>query len=71
MEGVLTVCDFHVWKISKDHDMLTAHLVIDEEKDAPAILLECKSIARKHGFKHLTIQTELVPCNDSDPEFRL
>lgn len=62
IQGVESVCDFHIWRIANDHDMLTAHIIVDDLSASNTIQQESAEVAKNYGFKHITIQIEETPC---------
>lgn len=63
--GVNGVHDLHLWSVAGDDASLSAHVAIGEADDAEsvrhavAVMLEAQS-----AIHHITLQTELVPCDD-------
>ncbi len=59
IDGVLDAHDIHVWTLTSDMDVATAHLVVAEDVDAHRILDEAGSHLRSEwGISHATIQVE-------------
>ena len=61
LEGVTLVHDVHAWTISTDHELLTAHVLVDPswKGDQGELLGKVRRIAyEEHGLKHITIQVE-------------
>ncbi len=63
--GVVDVHDLHVWTLTSDMDVATAHLVVSDGADAHAVLDEAGGRMRgSFGIEHATIQVE--PESHSD-----
>lgn len=59
---VLQVCDLHIWGISSQETMLTAHLVISPQADRNRLLDQLLSGLRgRFSFAHMTLQMESEP----------
>lgn len=64
--GVHGVHDLHVWSLSKNLRMLSAHVVTDDVSisGGAAILREVKDvIGQRYGISHTTLQLECVGCD--------
>ena len=66
MPGVLEIHDFHAWKLDDETNLLTAHILIDEELDVDQFRQLLEEISSKYGFNHTTFQIERVNCRDED-----
>lgn len=67
--GVRSVHDLHVWSLSKNLKMLSAHIVTEDMPigEAAVILSELKAIlGTRYGIVHSTLQLECVGC---DPDY--
>ena len=58
--GVESVHDFHVWSITTDKCMATAHLVVtvDTMDEASLIIEQASEVIYDAGIHHVTFQTE-------------
>jgi cobalt-zinc-cadmium efflux system protein len=68
--GVISLHDLHVWSISSGKTSLTVHVVHAPEIN-PAMVPEAMRtlLKEKFGITHVTIQCELVPCDQADEKF--
>lgn len=68
--GVRSLHDLHVWAISSGKTSLTVHVVHAPDSD-PAALLDALRTVLKEQFaiSHVTIQCELVACDQDDERF--
>ena len=67
IRGVMDVHDLHVWTITSGRDALSAHVVIDKNANADALLTEITHIAQHDfGLHHSTIQVEQAECKSQD-----
>jgi len=61
--GVLNIHDLHIWTITSGWDLLTCHLLVAEDVDEQAVLLQAvESILNKYSIEHTTIQIEKSPA---------
>ena len=61
MDGVTVIHDVHVWTITSDSEVLTAHVLIDPEYDGnmQSLLNEIQDLAHhRYSIEHVTIQVE-------------
>jgi cobalt-zinc-cadmium efflux system protein len=60
IDGVLGVHDVHIWSLEGETDILTAHLVADEEhlEKADQTRKNVKEVLKKHHIEHSTIELE-------------
>jgi cobalt-zinc-cadmium efflux system protein len=59
IEGVVGVHDLHVWTLTSDMEVLTAHLMTDGTADGHAVLDQARALlADRHGIDHATLQVE-------------
>lgn len=59
IEGVLDVHDLHIWTLTSDMDVISAHLVIGGSDDLHHVLDEARELLRvRHGISHATLQVE-------------
>lgn len=62
--------DLHIWAISSGKVSLTVHLVYEPEASVESILNAARHrLAEGFGIAHITVQCELVPCEQTDEEF--
>ena len=56
---VVDVHDLHVWTLTTDMDVLTAHLMVGEHADHHGVLDQAREVlAESHGIHHATLQVE-------------
>ncbi len=59
IEGVSEVHDLHVWTLTSDMDVATAHLVVDDAADSHSILdIAGDALRSDWGISHATLQVE-------------
>ncbi|WP_203247679.1 cation diffusion facilitator family transporter [Sporosarcina beigongshangi] len=59
IEGVKNVHDLHIWTITSGLDMLSCHILIEEEKDEQEVLQQAINLIREtYKIEHTTIQIE-------------
>ncbi|EGQ19260.1 zinc transporter ZitB [Sporosarcina newyorkensis 2681] len=59
IEGVKNVHDLHIWTITSGLDMLSCHILIEEEKDEQEVLQQSINLIRDiYKIEHTTIQVE-------------
>jgi cobalt-zinc-cadmium efflux system protein len=67
--GVVAVHDLHVWSITTGLDNLSAHVVVEDARDGPAVVRRIRDQLRQdHRLQHVTIEveaddSECVGCN--------
>lgn len=67
LKGVVDVHDLHVWTITSGRDALSAHVLVDENANADAILTEITRIAQEDfNLHHSTLQVELKDCKSHE-----
>lgn len=70
VSGVMNVHDLHVWTLTSEMDMASAHLVVADESDLHAVLDRARDVLRtKYGIDHSTLQVEPqshTGCDDVD-----
>lgn len=60
MNGVHAIHDLHIWTLSSNHTMLSAHIVIDELSTWPELLAQLQQqLSQRYQIKHLTLQPEI------------
>ena len=58
-KGVADIHDLHAWTITSGMNVLSAHVVLDEGADAPAVLDElCRCLSGDFDIEHSTFQLE-------------
>lgn len=60
IKGVSGVHDLHVWAISNDKILMTAHINVEDESDRAEINAAADSVALKMGITHCTVQLCVV-----------
>ncbi len=65
--GVAGIHDLHLWSVAGDDASLTAHVVLKDGADGEAVRIALRAMldARFH-IHHVTLQTERIPCPDSE-----
>ena len=66
VEGVLSVHDLHVWSISENLRMLSAHIVIDNISIGEGVSIQQninELLAHNYNIQHATLQLECEGCN--------
>ncbi len=59
IDGVTDVHDLHVWTLTSEMDVATAHLVVTEDADTHQVLHHAGDNLREHwGIAHATVQVE-------------
>ncbi len=59
VEGIESVHDLHIWNMSPDHPMLTAHVLLKSDVRWPILLESARLMLRdKHKIEHITLQPE-------------
>ncbi|HEX2737483.1 MAG TPA: cation transporter, partial [Acidimicrobiia bacterium] len=57
--GVVDVHDLHVWTLTSEMDVASAHLMIGVDADAHAVLDRARELLRDdYGIAHATLQVE-------------
>ena len=57
--GVVDVHDLHVWTLTSEMDVASAHLMVTTDTDAHAVLDRARDLlAGRHGLAHATLQIE-------------
>lgn len=66
--GVVNVHDLHVWTLTSDMEVASAHLMIDATSDSHAVLDQARALLQTtYGISHATLQVEPddhCGCND-------
>ena len=59
IDGVVDVHDLHVWTLTSEMEVASAHVMVTKETDAHAVLDGARSIlADTYGVSHATLQVE-------------
>jgi cobalt-zinc-cadmium efflux system protein len=58
MEGVVDVHDLHVWTLTSEMEVASAHVMITPDADAHAVLDQARALLIAHDIAHATIQVE-------------
>ena len=59
VDGVIDVHDVHVWTLTSEMDVATAHLVVRSNDESHDVLDRARTLlADKHGITHATLQVE-------------
>ena len=59
VDGVVDVHDVHVWTLTSEMDVATAHLVVRSNDESHDVLDRARELlAKKHGITHATLQVE-------------
>jgi cobalt-zinc-cadmium efflux system protein len=67
VDGVVDVHDLHVWTLTSDMEVLTAHLGIAEGTDSQSVLERSRAmLADRFHLTHATLQVEHTGCRDCD-----
>ena len=67
--NIIEVHHMHAWALTAEKPLLTLHAQVAEESHMQGVTEEIKSILNAHfGIDHSTVQVELGPCPDDDPD---
>jgi cobalt-zinc-cadmium efflux system protein len=67
IDGVADVHDLHVWTLTSEMEVLTAHLGIADGTDSQAVLRRARTVlADQFHLSHATLQVELAGNHDCD-----
>lgn len=59
IEGIVSVHDLHIWNMSPNHPVLTAHVNLEADVRWPILLESARLMLRdKHKIEHITLQPE-------------
>jgi cobalt-zinc-cadmium efflux system protein len=65
--GVVDVHDLHVWTLTSEMDVLTAHLSVADGSQTQAVLDRARSmLTEQFGLSHATLQVEVGPSRECD-----
>jgi cobalt-zinc-cadmium efflux system protein len=57
--GVVDVHDLHVWTLTSNMEVASAHLMVQRDADAHGVLDEARHLlAARYGITHATLQVE-------------
>ena len=63
LPGIKGVHDLHIWALSSGKNILTVHVVCEEQIDRPTLIKTIQAtIADRFDILHSTLQLELTPC---------
>lgn len=55
----MEVHDLHLWTLTSEMEVLTAHVVTTDETESHAVLDQAREVlAERHGISHATLQVE-------------
>jgi cobalt-zinc-cadmium efflux system protein len=67
IDGVADVHDLHVWTLTSDMEVFTAHLGIGEGVDAQIVLQQARTVlAERFHLQHATLQVETAGNHDCE-----
>ena len=58
LPGVVDVHDLHVWTLTSEMDVASAHVMVGVDADSHAVLDGARSLLKDHHISHATIQVE-------------
>ena len=59
LDGVVDVHDLHVWTLTSDMDVASAHIMVCDGTDVHGVLDMARVVLRDaHGIDHATLQVE-------------
>jgi cobalt-zinc-cadmium efflux system protein len=59
IDGVVDVHDLHVWTLTSEMEVATAHVMVASGTDQHGVLDQARTVLReKHGIEHATLQVE-------------
>ena len=59
IDGVVDVHDLHVWTLTSEMDVASAHVMVRTGTDAHTVLDQARDVlAQRHGLAHATVQVE-------------
>jgi cobalt-zinc-cadmium efflux system protein len=59
LDGVVDVHDLHVWTLTSDMEVASAHLMVGRGTDAHRVLDQARDLlAGRYGITHATLQVE-------------
>jgi cobalt-zinc-cadmium efflux system protein len=67
IDGVTDVHDLHVWTLTSEMDVLTAHLGVTTDADSQVVLAQARSLlAEQFHLSHATLQVETAGNHDCE-----
>jgi cobalt-zinc-cadmium efflux system protein len=64
IDGVRDIHDLHVWTLTSDMDVLTAHIAVNDETDSQVVLARARTLlAERFHLSHATLQVESGPSH--------
>jgi cobalt-zinc-cadmium efflux system protein len=67
IDGVNGVHDLHVWTLTSDMDVLTAHIAVNDGGDSQAVLHRARTmLAEQFRLSHATLQVERADDHSCD-----
>lgn len=59
LSGVQSVHDLHMWALTLNHTLLSAHLTVEDSANPQQVLMEATELLKStHGFRSITLQIE-------------
>jgi cobalt-zinc-cadmium efflux system protein len=58
LPGVVDVHDLHVWTLTSEMDVASAHVMVTQDADAHGVLDQARVLLLEHDIAHATIQVE-------------
>jgi cobalt-zinc-cadmium efflux system protein len=58
LPGVVDVHDLHVWTLTSEMDVASAHVMVGRDADAHSVLDQARVLLLEHEIAHATIQVE-------------
>ena len=58
LPGVVDVHDLHVWTLTSEMDVASAHVMVGQDADAHGVLDQARVLLLRHDIAHATIQVE-------------
>jgi cobalt-zinc-cadmium efflux system protein len=58
VSGVVDVHDLHVWTLTSEMEVASAHVMIRGDADAHGVLDQARTLLQRHDIAHATIQVE-------------
>lgn len=70
MEGVVGVCDMHVWTVTSGLESLSAHVIVEEGRTGREMLRRVRDLVHdRFDIDHVTIQLEPVGFDEREVSF--
>lgn len=58
LDGVVDIHDLHVWTLTSEMDVCSAHVMVGQAVDPHQVLDDARLVLRQHGIEHATLQVE-------------